>query len=406
LIYDLRELHDFQPNFPIFQFSNIEISLPMKYLSILSTAAILSTAIACTQKPTQEPIKEEINLMIKAEQVAEHKGQEVFHYVLDNGTMQIELSNYGGLVFKIVTPDKNGTMENITLTLDSVPEFITKANPFFGATAGRVANRIGKGQFELDGTSYQLATNNGNNHLHGGNEGFNKKVWTPETYSNDSTVGVKMTYLSVDGEEGYPGNLESTLWMELTADNTLRIRFEATTDKKTILNLTNHTYFNLGGMKRDAQDHEFQFWADAYTPVDDELIPTGEVKDVTGTPFDFRTPKILGDQIAANAGGFDHNMVMKKEKSSDMKHFVKVRHSESGRVMDMYSDNMGVQFYTGNFISNFAGADGKTYDKHWGFCLESQNWPDAINHDNFPSPVLNPGEKYEHNIEYRFSVEK
>jgi aldose 1-epimerase len=378
----------------------------MKYLSILSAAALLSTAIACNQKTTQEPIKVEINLMIKAEQVAEHQGQAVFHYVLDNGNMQVELSNYGGLVFKIIAPDKNGTMENITLTLDSVPEFLTKPNPFFGATAGRVANRIGKGKFELDGTSYQLATNNGNNHLHGGNEGFNKKVWTPETYSNDSTVGVKMTYLSVDGEEGYPGNLESILWMELTTNNTLRIRFEAKTDKKTILNLTNHTYFNLGGMKRDAQDHEFQFWADAYTPVDGELIPTGEVKDVTGTPFDFRTPKILGDQIAANAGGFDHNMVMKMEKSDEMKHFVRVRHAESGRVMDMYSDNMGVQFYTGNFISNFAGADGKNYDKHWGFCLESQNWPDAINHDNFPSPVLNPGEKYEHNIEYRFSVEK
>ncbi len=344
--------------------------------------------------------------MIKAEQVAEHQGQAVFHYVLDNGSMQVELSNYGGLVFKINAPDKNGDLENITLTLDSVPEFITKPNPFFGATAGRVANRIADGQFTLEGQTYQLAKTNGDNHLHGGVEGFNKKVWTPETYSNDSVVGVKMTYLSVDGEEGYPGNLASTLWMELTTDNVLRIRFEATTDKTTILNLTNHTYFNLGGVKRDVQDHEFQFWADAYTPVDDELIPTGEVKDVTGTPFDFRTPKILGDQIAANAGGFDHNMVMKMEESDEMKHFVRVRHPESGRVMDMYSDNMGVQFYTGNFISNFAGANGKTYDTHWGFCLESQNWPDAINHENFPSPILKPGEKYEHNIEYRFSVEK
>ena len=344
--------------------------------------------------------------MIKAEQVAEHKGQAVFHYVLDNGTMQVELSNYGGLVFKINAPDKNGNLENITLTLDSVPEFITKPNPFFGATAGRVANRIADGQFTLEGQTYQLAKTNGENHLHGGVEGFNKKVWTPETYSNDSLVGVKMTYLSVDGEEGYPGNLESTLWMELTTDNVLRIRFEATTDKATILNLTNHTYFNLGGAKRDVQDHEFQFWADAYTPVDDELIPTGEVKDVTGTPFDFRTPKILGDQIAANAGGFDHNMIMKLEKSPEMKHFVRIKHPESGRVMDMYSDNNGVQFYTANFVSNFAGADGKTYDKHWGFCLESQNWPDAINHDNFPSPILNPGEKYEHRIEYKFSVEK
>lgn len=371
----------------------------------LALATVL-VAFSCNEKPKQEPVKEEIKLMIKVEKVAQIGEAEVFKYSLDNGNMQVEMSNYGGLITKIVVPDKAGKMENIALTLDSIPEFFTKPNPFFGATAGRVANRIGKGKFNLDGVDYQLATNNGNNHLHGGTEGFNKKVWKSEEYTNDSTVGVKMTYLSVDGEEGYPGNLTTTLWMELTTDNEIRIKFEATTDKKTIVNLTNHTYYNLGGIKRDVLDHEFQFWAEAYTPVDGELIPTGEVKDVSGTPFDFRTPKILGDQIAANAGGFDHNMVMKKEKSPEMKHFVKVRHAESGRVMDMYSDNMGVQFYTGNFIENFAGAEGKTYDKHWGFCLESQNWPDAINHDNFPSPVLNPGEKYEHNIEYKFSVEK
>lgn len=378
----------------------------MKYLSTLSTATLLSVALACSQKQTQEPIQEEIKLMIKAEKVADHNGKPVYHYVLDNGTMQVELSNYGGLVHKIITPDKDGNLENITLTFDTVEEYLSKPNPFFGATAGRVANRIADAEFMLDGTKYTLAKTNGDNHLHGGVEGFNKKVWDAEPYSNDSTLGVKMSYLSVDGEEGYPGNLQTTLWMELTTDNTLRIRFESTTDKKTILNLTNHTYFNLGGAKRDVLDHQFQFWADAYTPVDGELIPTGEVKDVTGTPFDFRTPKTLGDQIAANGGGFDHNMVMKREKSSDMKHFVQVKHPESGRVMDMYSDNMGVQFYTGNFLQNFAGADGKTYDKHWGFCLESQIWPDAINHANFPSPILNPGEKYSHTIEYKFSVEK
>lgn len=367
-------------------------------------AVCLNTA--CSQKSTKEPMSEEMNLNIEAHQVAEHQGKPVFEYLLDNGSMQIELSNYGGLVSKIIVPDKNGNLENVALTLDQVADFLTKPNPFFGATAGRVANRIANGEFTLDGTKYELAKTNGDNHLHGGVEGFNKKVWDPEIYSNDSVIGVKMTYLSVDGEEGYPGNLETTLWMELTTDNTLRIRFEATTDKKTIVNLTNHTYFNLGGIKRDVLDHEFQFWADYYTPVDEELIPTGEVKDVTNTPFDFRNPKILGDQIAANGEGFDHNMVMKLERSPEMKHFVRVRHPESGRVMDMYSDNTGVQFYTANFLSDFPGADGKTYDKHWGFCLESQNWPDAINHENFPSPILNQGEKYEHQIEYKFSVEK
>ncbi|MCR9084845.1 MAG: galactose-1-epimerase, partial [Cyclobacteriaceae bacterium] len=212
----------------------------MKVFNIYILAIYLLLVLACSQKQTQEPIQEEINLMIKSEKVAEHNGQPVFHYTLDNGTMQVELSNFGGLVHKIITPDKNGNKENITLTFDTVEEFLTKPNPFFGATAGRVANRIAKGKFSLDGKSYELARNNGDNHLHGGVEGFNKKVWTPETYSNDSVVGVKMTYLSVDGEEGYPGNLQTTLWMELTTDNTLRIRFEAVTDQKTIINLTNH----------------------------------------------------------------------------------------------------------------------------------------------------------------------
>jgi len=376
----------------------------MKYTSKFAFLSLLVFALACKQEKTQESIIEDIELMIKAEKVAEQDGQAIFHYVLDNGNMQVEMTNYGGTITKIITPDKSGKMENVILTFDTVEEFLTKSNPFFGATAGRIANRIAKGEFTLDGETYELAKNNGPNHLHGGNVGFNKKVWTGVPYSNDSTIGVKMTYLSVDGEEGYPGNLETTLWMELTLSNTLRIRFEAETDQKTIVNLTNHTYFNLTGVKRNVLGHEFQFWADAYTPVDEGLIPTGEVRDVTGTPFDFRDPKILGDQVEANDGGFDHNMVMKMERDSKMKHFVHVKDPESGRVMDMYSDNVGVQFYTANFVSNFEGADGKIYDRQWGFCLESQNWPDAINHENFPSPILNPGEKYEHTIEYKFSV--
>lgn len=361
---------------------------------------------SCTPTPKQEIKPVTTTFMIHSERLTDFKGQPVYRYLLDNGHMQVELSNYGGLISKIIIPDREGKMENIALTLDRVEDFLTTEHPFFGVTAGRVANRIANAQFSLQGKTYDLAKTNGDNHLHGGIEGFNKKVWTPETYSSDSAVGVKMTYLSVDGEEGYPGNLQTTLWMELTAENLLRIRFESTTDQATLVNLTNHTYFNLGGMKRDALDHEFQFWAEAYTPIDEELIPTGEVKEVGGTPFDFRSPKILGDQIAVLGGGFDHNMVMKREKSAEMKHFVRVRHPESGRVMDMYSDNTGVQFYTGNFLSDFPGAEGKKYGKHWGFCLESQNWPDAIHHSNFPSPVLLPGDRYLHTIEYKFSVEK
>ncbi len=378
---------------------SFSISLTLSFLALV--------IVSCQEKPLQETQSNETNLMIKVEKVAQIQDQDIFKYSLDNGTMQVEMSNYGGLISRISTPDKNGNIENITLTLDSIPEFLTKANPFFGATAGRVANRIANGKFELEGKTYQLAKNNGPNTLHGGIEGFNKKVWRSEPYSNDSLVGVKMSYLSPDGEEGFPGNLATVLWMELTTDNVLRIRFEAVTDQTTIVNLTNHTYFNLSGMSGDVQDHVFQFHADAYIPVDDQLIPTGEIKDVAGTPFDFREPKVLRDQIAANEGeGFDHNLVMKMSPSDEMKHFVQVVHPASGRTLDMYSDNNGVQFYTGNFLASYPGADGKVYEKHWGFCLESQNWPDAINHENFPSPVLRPGEKYEHKIEYKFGVKK
>jgi aldose 1-epimerase len=383
----------------------------MKYLNLISFGAALMAVLnfSCQSEPknqNNQSVTEEVNLMLKVEKVAQIQDQEIFKYTLDNGNMQVEISNYGGLISRISTPDKGGKVENIALTMDSIPEYLTRSNPFFGATAGRVANRIAGAKFELNGDTYSLAANNGPNTLHGGLEGFNKKVWQSEPYSSDSIIGVKMTYLSVDGEEGFPGNLTTTLWMELTPENVLRIRFESETDTPTIVNLTNHTYFNLSGITGPVTDHVFKFNADAYTPVNTELIPTGEIKDVAGTPFDFREAKVLGDQITANDGGFDHNMVMKPALSKEMKHFVHVFHPNSGRTMDMYSDNVGVQFYTSNFLENFAGADGKTYDKHWGFCLESQNWPDAINHDNFPSPILNPGEKYEHLIEYRFGVEK
>jgi aldose 1-epimerase len=376
----------------------------MKYFDPLcfGVSLLIIVNFSCQSKPENQEsqlITEEINLMLKVEKVAQILDQEIFKYTLDNGHMQVEMSNYGGLISRISVPDKDGKVENIALTLDS------KANPFFGATAGRVANRIGGAKFELNGKTYSLAPNNGPNTLHGGLEGFNKKVWQSEPYSNDSIVGVKMTYLSVDGEEGFPGNLTTTLWMELTPDNVLRIHFESETDQPTIVNLTNHTYFNLSGISGPVTDHIFQFNADAYSPIDEGLIPTGEIKDVTGTPFDFREPKVLGDQITANGEGFDHNMIMKLTPSKEMKQFVHVVHPGSGRTLDMYSDNVGVQFYTANFLDNFAGAEGKTYDKYWGFCLESQNWPDAINQSNFPSPILNPGEKYEHLIEYRFGIE-
>jgi aldose 1-epimerase len=384
----------------------------MSYFSKIFTLSSVQLALlvglgfsSCSSPQKQDSTSEKTTFMIQSEFLTEYLGQPVYRYVLDNGTMQVELSNFGGLISKITVPDREGKMENVALTFDRVEDFMNSAHPFFGVAVGRVANRIANAEFTLEGKNYTLAKTNGDNHLHGGQVGFDKKVWKSETYSTDSTVGVKMTYLSVDGEEGYPGNLFTTLWMELGTDNALNIRFESTTDQATPINLTNHTYFNLGGMKRDVLDHEFQFWADAYTPIDEELIPTGEVRNVEGSPFDFRSPKLLGDQIAALGGGFDHNLVLKKEASLEMKQVARVRHAASGRVMEMFSDNVGVQFYTGNFLSKVTGAVGQTYDKHWGFCLESQNWPDAVHHDNFPNSILSPGQTYAHHISYRFSVD-
>ncbi|WP_339752517.1 aldose epimerase family protein [Algoriphagus aquimarinus] len=368
--------------------------------------AILISGTACQSQTKSTVIQEEVSLTIKGEKVDTWEGQDVFHYTLDNGAMQVEMTNYGGIISRIITPDKDGKLENVVLALENISDYFTKNGPYLGAAVGRYANRIGTASFTLDGETFAITKNNGENTLHGGSKGFGVKVWTPEVYKTDNSVGVKMTYFSKDGEEGFPGNLNTTLWMELTSSNELKLRFESTTDKKTVVSLTNHSYFNLSGITGDIRDHELQIFADAITPGGPGQIPTGEIKLIAGTPFDFQTPKNLGAQLDALGEGFDHNYVTKRENSSELKKIAIVKHPESGRVMEVYSTAPGVQLYTANHVRNFAGADGKTYQPHYAFCLEPEAWPDSPNKTNFPSASLSPGGKYVNEIVYSFGVEK
>jgi len=367
--------------------------------------AILISGSACQSQTKSTVIQKEVSLSIKGEKVATWEGQDVFHYILDNGTMQVEMTNYGGIISRIITPDKDGKLENVVLALDNIPDYFTKNGPYLGAAVGRYANRIGTASFTLEGETFEITKNNGENTLHGGAKGFGVKVWKPEVYKTDNAVGVKMTYLSVDGEEGFPGNLETNLWMELTSNNELKLRFESTTDKKTVVNLTNHSYFNLSGITGDVRDHELQIFADAITPGGPGQIPTGEIKLIAGTPFDFQTPKNLGAQLDALGEGFDHNYVTKRANSSELKKIAIVKHPESGRIMEVFSTAPGVQLYTANGFNNFAGADGISYQSHWALCLEPEAWPDSPNKPSFPSTSLAPGEKYVHEIVYEFGVE-
>jgi aldose 1-epimerase len=270
-------------------------------------------------------------------------------------------------------------------------------------TVGRYANRIAKGRFVLDGVEYKLATNDGANHLHGGVKGFDKVVWNLEDIGHDADGAmVKMSYISEDGEEGYPGNLACTVTYTLTADNQLKINYEAGTDKTTVINLTNHSYFNLAGQGTgDILGHELTLEADNFTPVDAGLIPTGEIKSVKGTPMDFTLPMSIGSRIAQVTGGYDHNYVLNG--GEEIALAAKVFEPTSGRVMEIYTMEPGIQLYTGNFLDgSITGKGGKVYKKHYGFCLETQHFPDSPNKPNFPSVVLKPGQKYATETVHKF----
>ena len=308
------------------------------------------------------------------------------------------LTNKNGLIAKITSfglritelhvPDRNGKPGNVVLGYDNLKSYL-QGNPYFGATIGRFANRIARGKFSLDGKSYDLPINNGPNSLHGGVLGFDKVAWRVEQSGDNAIRG---TYTAADGEQGYPGKLVTAVTMSLGDQNELRINYEATTDKPTIVNLTNHSYFNLSGAGNGAiLDHVITIHADKYTPVDSTLIPTGEIAAVSGTPFDFTTPHTIGERIA-QAGGYDHNFVLNK--SNGMTDAALVRDPASGRVMEVTTTQPGVQFYTGNFLDGSIRGNGGAYAKNGAFCLETQHFPDSPNRPNFPSTVLRPGENY------------
>jgi len=345
---------------------------------------------------------------------SEVDGRPVSVYYMTNGNgMRADISDYGAIVRTLEVPDRHGKIADVVLGYASVREYL-EATPYFGAIVGRYGNRIARGRFTLDGKEYHLATNNGPNHLHGGRKGFDKVVWDAEPYMDENGVSLKLTYLSRDGEEGYPGNLRCTVIYTLTKNNELKIEYEATTDQPTVLNLTNHSYFNLKGQgSRDILGHEIMINADRFTPVDETLIPTGELRPVKGTPLDFTSPHKIGERI--NAGteqlkfgkGYDHNFVLNK-KGDEMSLAARVYEPTSGRVMEVWTTQPGVQFYSGNFLdgSNI-GKDGKVYKHRYGFCLETQHFPDSPNkQDNpkFPSVVLRPGDKYVSQTVYRFST--
>jgi len=332
---------------------------------------------------------------------------ELYTLTNDHG-VTAQIMSYGGVIVSLQTPDRAGVVGDIVLGFDTLADY-QERSPFFGCIAGRYANRIAGGKFVLDGVTYPLATNNGPNHLHGGLRGFDKVVWQAETTRTAGEVALHLRYRSQDGEEGYPGNLDVTVLYTLTNQNELRIDYQATTDKPTILNLTNHTYFNLAGQGK-ILDHLLLIDADRITPVNATLIPTGELADVTGTPFDFRTPTPIGarinqdDQQVRYGGGYDHNWVLNRPEQG-LRHVITVTDPSSGRCLDVATSQPGVQFYTGNMMpDSLPGKGGQSYSKRTGFCLETQHFPDSPNQPHFPTTVLRPGEEYHETTVFTFST--
>jgi len=336
-------------------------------------------------------------------------GKEIRLFTLTNRNgLVARVMTYGALLTELRVPDRDGNLGDVVLGFDSLDGYLA-GHPYFGATVGRVANRIAKGQFELEGKKYQLATNNGPNHLHGGNVGLDKKVWEArETMTKDGPA-VMFHYLSPDGEENYPGNLDIHVTYTLTNRDELRIDYVATTDRATPVNLTNHSYFNLSGAgKGDILDHILMINADHFTPVDDTLIPTGEIQPVKGTVMDFTTPTAIGariDRVGGNPTGYDHNYCL-NQKDGSLALAARVKSPRSGRIMEIYTTQPGVQFYSGNFLDGTVkGKGGIAYQKHYGFCLETQHYPDSVNHKNFPTVILRPGQTFRQTTVHKFSAE-
>lgn len=389
----------------------------MKKYIFRSTTVLVSLLLISACKPKTEQVvttEPETAQMVTINQSpfgSLPDGSAVTLYTFRNalGT-EMKIMNYGGIITSLSTADRTGEIEDVVLGYDSLSGYL-KAPSFFGCIVGRYGNRIAKAQFTLDGKKYTLVKNNGENHLHGGTKGFDKVMWDASTSTSPGSASLKLTYLSKDMEEGYPGNLHVTVTYTLTNDNEIKIDYEATTDKKTVLNLTNHSYFNLSGnTKRNILDHKLSLAATKFLPVDATLIPTGELKDVKGTPFDFTKPEVIGRRIndehpQIKAGiGYDHCWIFDKPLGT-FGLGATVYDTLSGRFMEMFTTEPGTQFYSGNFLNGkVTGKFNTVYEQRYGMCLETQHFPDSPNQPNFPTVVLNPGEVYKTQTVYKFST--
>jgi aldose 1-epimerase len=367
----------------------------MKFISLLFAAGAISVlSISCNNNSENKNSGSAIKPGVTKTDWGKVDGKDVYLYTLVNDKGDtVTITNYGGAVTSFVTPDKNGKYSSVIIGFDSLEPYLQKP-PYFGALIGRYGNRIGNAQFTLDGTMYKLAPNNGKNTLHGGIKGFDKVVWDASIPS-DTVPSVVLNYLSKDGEEGFPGNLNVTVQYTLTNDDGLIIEFSAETDNASPVNLSFLCFFNLSGdVSNSILDETLMIDADNYTPVDISLIPTGEIKLVKGTPFDFTSPKKIGKDFAEVTGGYDHNFVLNK-KDSSLQKVAELSDSVSGRTMEVYTTQPGLQFYTGNFLDGtFRNHGGKPLTIHSALCLEAQHFPDSPNKPNFPSTILKPGEKY------------
>ncbi|MEU2776809.1 aldose epimerase family protein [Streptomyces sp. NPDC007162] len=356
-------------------------------------ATTLGSGVAEAASGGRKPVKEPFGKLAD--------GTKIYRWSLENGGTRLKVLNWGGVVQTLELPDRRGHYANVVNGFDNIDDYVAKT-PYFGALIGRYGNRIGKGQFTLDGKHYQLSVNDGVNSLHGGTQGFDKHVWDVEPFVKGSDVGLVLHYTSVDGEMGYPGTLRTKVTYTLTRRGEWIIDYEATTDKATVVNLTSHVYWNLAGEGSGTiEDHELTIAAGRYTPTDSGLIPTGELATVRGTPFDFRETKTIGRDIRAGhvqqvqAKGFDHNWVLDKGVTAKPEHVATLRDPRSGRTLKIATDQPGLQFYSGNFLDGtLTGTGGRTYRQGDALCLETQHFPDSPNHANFPSTVLRPGHVY------------
>ncbi len=360
----------------------------------------------CARKPAVPPAAVE-----KASFGTTAEGRAIDIYTLRNAKgLELRVTNFGGIITSLKTPDRAGRMDDIVLGFDSLAPYLA-GTPYFGAIIGRYGNRIAKGRFTLDGETFTLATNNGQNHLHGGVRGFDKVDWDAEPFERAAERGLIFHYTSADGEEGYAGTLKATVTYTLNDDNELAVEYVATTDKPTPVNLTQHSYFNLAGAGNgDILQHQLMIAASHYTPVDSTLIPTGVIAPVEGTPFDFRTPTAIGARINGtdaqlkNGLGYDHNFVLDRT-GSDLELAARVSEPTSGRTLEMRTTEPGIQFYSGNFLDGtIKGKGGKVYPYRGGFCLETQHYPDSPNQPSFPSTILRPGQEYRTRTVFTFGV--